>query len=65
MHNSSCPKCGQTFDGETKTCGSCGAVSRLTLLLVVSADHPYHHSSLSPLYPSTCLCHAHVQILRV
>ncbi|OTB04142.1 hypothetical protein M426DRAFT_163798 [Hypoxylon sp. CI-4A] len=27
MHNSSCPKCGTAFAGDSKTCGSCGAVS--------------------------------------
>ncbi|KAI0855495.1 hypothetical protein F4860DRAFT_496195 [Xylaria cubensis] len=27
MHNSSCPKCGASFAGDSKTCGSCGAVS--------------------------------------
>ncbi|KAI1117512.1 hypothetical protein F5Y14DRAFT_402858 [Nemania sp. NC0429] len=27
MHNSSCPKCGAAFAGESKSCGACGAVS--------------------------------------
>jgi hypothetical protein len=26
MHSNVCPKCGVSFDGSTKTCGSCGAV---------------------------------------
>ncbi|KAI2779199.1 hypothetical protein F4815DRAFT_197089 [Daldinia loculata] len=25
MHNSSCPKCGVSFNGDTKKCDSCGA----------------------------------------
>ncbi|KAI0852100.1 hypothetical protein F5Y00DRAFT_228648 [Daldinia vernicosa] len=31
MHNSSCPKCGVSFNGDTKKCDSCGAVSRRPL----------------------------------
>ncbi|KAI1418117.1 hypothetical protein F5Y13DRAFT_35683 [Hypoxylon sp. FL1857] len=26
MHNSACPKCGTSFDGDVKKCGSCGAL---------------------------------------
>lgn len=37
MHGTSCPKCGASSDGSSKTCGGCGAVSYMPL------------SSLSPL----------------
>ncbi|KAI1368947.1 hypothetical protein F5Y08DRAFT_294237 [Xylaria arbuscula] len=39
MHNSSCPKCGVSFAGDSKTCGSCGAVSPLSLSLIPSLPH--------------------------
>ncbi|KAI1766574.1 hypothetical protein GGR53DRAFT_485837 [Hypoxylon sp. FL1150] len=55
MHSSSCPKCGQTFDGETKTCGSCGAVSRTFFCLShrLITLPPYHDAHI--LAPIICL----------
>ncbi|OTA96700.1 hypothetical protein M434DRAFT_392633 [Hypoxylon sp. CO27-5] len=43
MHNSACPKCGVSFDGDVKKCGSCGAVS---------LTPPSHSSSSHIDYPS-------------
>ncbi|KAJ4985283.1 hypothetical protein SVAN01_09228 [Stagonosporopsis vannaccii] len=30
--HSSCPKCGASIDGDSKSCGSCGSVSRFKRL---------------------------------
>ncbi|KAI1428809.1 hypothetical protein F5Y12DRAFT_730077 [Xylaria sp. FL1777] len=48
MHNSSCPKCGVSFSGEAKTCGSCGAVSphRLISVLLLISNKPTLPTSL-------------------
>ncbi|KAF2460815.1 hypothetical protein BDY21DRAFT_333503 [Lineolata rhizophorae] len=33
MHDSHCPKCGAEYDGDNKTCASCGAVRPRGVLL--------------------------------
>ncbi|KAI2634196.1 hypothetical protein GGS26DRAFT_552651 [Hypomontagnella submonticulosa] len=50
MHNSTCPKCGVSFDGDTKKCGACGAVSRLSAPC----------SFLLPSYPYLSLIQIHL-----
>jgi len=30
-HGSTCPKCGASIEGETKTCAACGSVSYIQL----------------------------------
>ncbi|KAK3343736.1 hypothetical protein B0T25DRAFT_305651 [Lasiosphaeria hispida] len=37
MHGSSCPKCGASSDGSSKSCGSCGALNK---------PHQPHHLTL-------------------
>ncbi|KAI1107350.1 hypothetical protein F4804DRAFT_297672 [Jackrogersella minutella] len=39
MHSSACPKCGTTFDGDSKKCNYCGAVSLLLLLNPAPPNH--------------------------
>lgn len=51
MHNSACPKCGASFSGSTKSCGSCGAVSYYQMLSFSLFSFPFPsplvYSSLS------------------
>ncbi|KAI1506534.1 hypothetical protein F5X99DRAFT_364588 [Biscogniauxia marginata] len=71
MHNSACPKCGAAFGGNTKTCGSCGAVSSLTLPFVLCYLLPLPPclSALTIFKPCVCgrssfLPHPHARALR-
>ncbi|KAI1136607.1 hypothetical protein F5Y05DRAFT_390327 [Hypoxylon sp. FL0543] len=50
MHNSNCPKCGTAFNGDVKTCGSCGAVSLKHL-----SSLPPHPNLITSMYYSICL----------
>ncbi|KAI1093766.1 hypothetical protein F5B19DRAFT_448479 [Rostrohypoxylon terebratum] len=50
MHNSSCPKCGTAFDGDSKKCGSCGAVSSSHSIKYPLATTTYLHTTdISPI----------------
>ncbi|KAI0909106.1 hypothetical protein F4823DRAFT_596186 [Ustulina deusta] len=58
MHNSSCPKCGVSFSGEGKTCGSCGAVSSRNPVSYLSLFFYYYHHDdetcvTTTIHPST------------